>query len=121
MREGGGQSGHTGRDGANALGAVVDREHARHDSGQNLRGADVAGGLLAPDVLFAGLQGQAKCRAAVRIACNANQSPRHLARVLFAGGKESCVRSAIAERQAETLRAAQRDVGPEFPWWHEQR
>ncbi len=121
LRQGGGESGHAGRDGANAVGAVIDREHARHDRGQNLRGADVAGRLLAPDVLLAGLQGQAQCHAAVRVLRHAHQASGHLARVFLARGKERRVRSAVAERQAESLHAAQGHVGPELSGWGQHR
>ncbi len=44
-----------GGDAAEALWAVVDGVHARHHRQQHLRGADVAGRLLAADVLLAGL------------------------------------------------------------------
>ena len=43
---------------AQAVGAVVDGVHARHDGEQHLGGADVARRLLAADVLLAGLQGE---------------------------------------------------------------
>ena len=46
-------------DSGEAIGAVIDREHSRHDGEKNLGGANVARGLVAPDVLLAGLQGQA--------------------------------------------------------------
>jgi Pyruvate/2-oxoacid:ferredoxin oxidoreductase gamma subunit len=38
---------------------VVDGIHAGHDGEEHLRGADIRGRLLAPDVLFAGLEGEA--------------------------------------------------------------
>src|SRR5213078_3062197 len=47
---------------AQALGPVVHRVHARHHGQQHLRGADVARGLLAADVLLACLQGHAQRR-----------------------------------------------------------
>jgi hypothetical protein len=45
---------------AQPVGAVVDGVHRGHHGQQHLRGADVAGRLLAADVLLAGLQRQAQ-------------------------------------------------------------
>ena len=41
------------------LRSVVDRIHSSHDCQQHLGGANVAGCLLAPNVLLSGLQGEA--------------------------------------------------------------
>ena len=57
-----------------ALGPVVDGEHRGDDGQQHLCGANVARGLLAANVLFARLQGQAICGAAVRVHRDANKS-----------------------------------------------
>ena len=65
--EGAGQLVDALRDAAQALGAVVDRVHARHDGEQHLRRADVAGRLLAADVLLAGLQRHAQRGLAARV------------------------------------------------------
>ena len=46
-------------DPAEAIRAVVDRVHARHHGEEYLRRADIAGGFVAPDVLFPSLQGHA--------------------------------------------------------------
>ena len=45
----------TGSDSAQAVGAVVNRVHPRHDGEQDLCGADVAGRLVAANVLLPGL------------------------------------------------------------------
>ncbi len=55
----GGEAVDPGGDGFEAFGAVVDGVHSGHDGEQDLRGADVGGGLLAADVLLAGLEGEA--------------------------------------------------------------
>ena len=44
------------RDAAQSFRPVINRVHAGHDRQQHLRGADVARGFLAADVLLAGLQ-----------------------------------------------------------------
>ena len=49
---------HPAGDRRQAGGAVVAGIHRGHDGQQDLGGADVAGGLVAADVLFAGLQRQ---------------------------------------------------------------
>ena len=46
-----------------ALGAVIDAVEARDDREQRLGGTDVAGGLVPANVLLAGLQRHAQCRA----------------------------------------------------------
>ena len=45
-------------DAGQPVGAVIAGVHRRDHGEQNLRGTDVAGRLVPPDVLFAGLQGQ---------------------------------------------------------------
>src|SRR5699024_6903661 len=50
---------HAGRDRVQAIGPVIDRVHRGHHREQHLRGADVRGRLLAADMLFPGLQGEA--------------------------------------------------------------
>ena len=50
-----------------AIGAMVHGIETGHHCQQHLGSADVAGGLVAADVLFAGLQGQAQGRLACRI------------------------------------------------------
>ena len=60
-----GIAGHAPRDALQPFGPVVDGVHARHHGRQHLRRADVRGGLLAADVLLAGLQGEPISRRAV--------------------------------------------------------
>jgi hypothetical protein len=108
-------------DALQALRTVVDGVHAGDHRQQHLRGADVGGRLLAPDVLLARLQRQAVAGVAVRIDAGADEAARHLALELVAAGQVGRVRTAGTHRHAETLRAADRDVGAELARWLEQR
>ncbi|KAG0772240.1 hypothetical protein G6F22_015892 [Rhizopus arrhizus] len=101
-------------DAGQAVRAVVDGVHRRHHRQQHLRGADVGGGLLAADVLLAGLQGQAIGRVALRIHRDADQAARHRTLVGITAGHERGVRAAEAERHAETLAVADHDVRAPF-------
>ncbi len=97
-----------------AFRAVVNGVHRGHHRQQHLRGTDVGGGLLAADVLFAGLQGQAVGRVALGIDRNADQAARHRALVGVTAGHEGGVRATEAERHAETLAVADHDVRAPF-------
>ncbi|CEI74776.1 Uncharacterized protein PAE221_00336 [Pseudomonas aeruginosa] len=101
-------------DAQQALRAVVDGEHAGDVGQQHLGGADVAGGLLAADVLLAGLHGQAVGRLAVAVDGDADQASRHVPLEGVAGGEIGRVRAAEAERHAEALGAADGYVGAEL-------
>jgi hypothetical protein len=57
-----------------AIRPVVYRVHGCHHGEQHLRGANVRRGLVATDVLLAGLQGEAIGRAAVGIPGNADET-----------------------------------------------
>ena len=89
---------------------MVDRIHAGHNGEQDLRGADVRGGLLAADVLLAGLQGEPVGRLALGIDRDADQAARHRTLVGIAAGHEGCMRAAETERHAEALAVADDDV-----------
>ncbi|ENO95722.1 putative metal-dependent RNase [Thauera phenylacetica B4P] len=94
--------------------AVVAGVHAGHDGEQGLRGADVGGGLLAADVLLAGLHRQAVGLLAVAVDRHADHAAGHHALVLVAGGEVRGVRAAEAHRDAEALGRADGDVGAEL-------
>ena len=94
--------------------AVVDGVHPGHDGEQHLRGADVAGGLLAADVLLAGLQGQAVGLVAVGVDGDADEPAGQAAGELLLDGHESGVRAAEAHRDAEALGRADGDVRAEL-------
>ena len=96
----------------------VERSHVRQ---QRLRGADVAGGLFAADVLLARAQGEAQGRFAARILGHADDAPGHVALEFIARRKKGRVRPAVPERHAETLRAADGDVRAEFARRFDQR
>ena len=103
-------------DGAQAFWSVVDRIHTRHDGEQHLRRADIAGGLFAADVLFAGLQRHAEGFFATGIARNADDAAGHQPFVFIAGGQERGMRAAETHGHPETLRAADGDVGTQLTW-----
>ena len=105
---------HPPGDAAQPLRSVPDRVHAGHDGQQHLRGADVGGGLLAADVLLAGLQGEPHGRRAGGIHADADEPARHVALVGIAGGHVAGVRAAEAHRHAEALRRADHDVGAQL-------
>ncbi len=93
------------------LGAVVDGVHAGDHGEQHLRRADVAGGLLAADVLLAGLQGEPVRRAAVGVLRDPDQAPGHLPLEPLAHRHVGGVRAAEPEGDAEALGGADGDVG----------
>ena len=74
-------------------------------------GADVAGRLLAPDVLLAGRQGQHPAAPAVGIDGLADEPPRHLADEFVPAGEQAEMGSAEIERVAERLALGGDDVG----------
>ena len=96
------------------VGAVVHGVHRGDVGQQRLRGADVARGLVAADVLLACLQRQPQGRAAVRVLGHADDPARQPPLVFVPCGDERRVRAAVAHRHAETLRAADGDVRAEF-------
>ena len=116
----GGVARHALRDALQALRPVVHRVHARHHGRQHLRGADVGGGLLAPDVLLARLQREPVGGVAVRVDADAHQAARHGALEFVAAGQVG-VRAAGAHGHAEALGGAHHDVGAEFAGRHQQR
>ena len=93
------------------LRAVIDRIHRGDHRQQHLRGADVGGGLLAANVLLAGLQGEAIGRLAPRIHRQPDDAAGQRTLQHIAHRHEGCVGSAITHRHAEALRRADRDVG----------
>ena len=94
--------------------AVVDGVHRGDDGEQHLRGADVAGRLLAADVLLAGLQRQPVGRRAVGVDRDADQPAGQLPLEAGADGEVAGVRAAEAERHAEALGGADGDVGADL-------
>ncbi len=112
---GGGAVGAAG-DGFEALGAVKDGVHGGHDGEEDLGGADVAGGFLAPDVLFAGLEGEAEGGATVGVVGDTDEAAGEAAFEGVSYCHEGRVRAAEAEGDTEALAVADADVGAEFAW-----
>src|SRR5207237_6128061 len=73
------------------------------DRQQRLSGADVAGRLLAADVLLARLQRHAQRGVALRVDRYTDDPPRHVADVFVPGGEVGGVGPSISERHAESL------------------
>ena len=95
---------------AQAFRTVIDAVHAGHHCEQHLRSANVRGGLVAANVLLARLDGHAQRAISLRIAGNADDSPRKFAHVRFAGGDERCVRTTKTHRHTKALRTADGNV-----------
>src|SRR6185312_11236262 len=94
-----------------ALRAVVDAVHGGGDGQQRLGGADVGGGLLAADVLLAGLQGQAVGGQAGVVLGDADEAAGQRALEALAHGHVGGVRAAEEQRHAQALGVAHGDVG----------
>ena len=102
-------------DGAEPVRPVPYRVQAGDHRQQDLRRADVARRPLAPDVLLARLQREAMRRASAGVDRLADDPAGNGAAVVVARRQEGRVRAAEAERRPEALRAADHDVGAEFP------
>ena len=74
-------------------------------------GADIAGGLLAADMLFAGGKRQHIAAAAFGIHCFAGEAARHLPQIFFTRRKEPDIRPAEIEAVADRLPFGRNDVG----------
>jgi|GEM_PF-5238960 len=108
-------------DGAQAFGPVIDGIHSRHDREQRLGGADVAGRLLAADVLLARLQRHAQRGVALGILRDADDAPGQMAHIFISNGEIGRVGAAETERNPEALRRAHRHVGAQLARRQEQR
>ena len=97
-----------------AFRAVVDGIHRGKAGEEGLGSADVAGGAIAADMLFAGLEGEAVGDAASGIFGNADEATREEALVGRAGSDVGGVGSAKTDGDAESLGATDGDVGAEF-------
>ncbi len=97
-------------DGPQPVGAVVDRVHRGHVGEEGLRRADVRGRLLAADVLLAGLERHPEGRVAVAVSGEADDAAGQPALEGVGRREEGRVRAAVAERHAEALAVAERDV-----------
>ena len=106
---------HPAGDRGKPVGAVIGGVHRGHHRQQDLGGADVGGGPVPADVLFAGLQGQSVRRRSVGVDGDADQSPGQLAGVGGVGGQVPGVRAAESHGHTETLGAAECHVRANLP------
>lgn len=97
-----------------ASGAVIDGIHGGHHGQEHLGGADVAGGLVAADVLLPGLQSQAQGRPALSILRDPHQAPRQQPFVGLASGKVGGMGAAVAQGHPKALGGSHHDVRPPF-------
>ena len=103
-----------------ALGAMVHRKHRRDVREQNLRGANVAVGFLAADMLLASLQRHAESLTAALVDRDADDASWHRALIVILCRKVCRVWSAETHWYAETLGGADHDIGAHFTRWLEQ-
>ncbi len=95
---------------------MVDGVHAGDVGQQHLCGADVAGGLLATNMLFAGLHGQAQGLLAVTVHRHADQTAWHVTFEGIAGREVGRMRATETQRHTEALGATDRHVSAELAW-----
>ena len=121
----GGQRGrggvHAGGDAAQSIRTVIDAVEGGDVGKQRLCGADVAGGLVAADVLFARLDGKAQRGTTVRVAADTDQATRHAAHEGVLGGEVRGVWAAKAHRHTEALHGSERHIRAQFARRREQR
>ena len=98
-----------------ALGSMIHGVHGRDVGQQGLGGADVAGGLVSPDVLLPGLQRQAEAVMTLHVLGDPNHAARHVPHKLLLSRKEAGVRSSIAQWYSKPLAGAECDVHPKLP------
>src|SRR5689334_12557925 len=108
-------------DSLQSVSSMIAGVHGSHVREQGLGGADVAGGFFAADMLLTCLQREPKGWAAARIFRDADEPARNLALIGIARRQEGGVRSAIAQGNTESLRAADGDVRSELTGRFEQR
>ena len=89
-------------------GREVDRRGQRQ---QRLVRADVAGGLVAPDVLLAGAHGHDERALPVEVGGHPDEPPGDLADERVGRGQDAEVRAAVLRGDPERLALAGRDVG----------
>ena len=110
LREGLSEPVDAGGDAGQADGTVVDGVHGGDVGQQRLRGADVARRLLAADVLFAGLQGQAVAGLALGVLGHSDEAAGQLALESGLHGHEAGVGAAEEQGHTEALGRADGDV-----------
>ncbi len=112
---------HPACDGGQPARAVVARVHRGKHRQQHLCGADVAGGLVAADVLLASLQRQPIGRRAVTVDGHTDQPAGQLTRMLGVHRKVPGMRAAKPHRHSEPLCGAKGDVSADLSGRRDQR
>src|SRR4029077_18041081 len=107
-------------DGGQPVGPVIDSVHGGGHGQQNLGRTDVAGRLLAADVLFTGLQREAVGGPTVSVHRYPDQPAGQLALERVTDRDVSRVRPAEEQRYAEPLTRAHRDVRAQLAGRREQ-
>ena len=97
-----------------AFGAVMDGVHRGESGKEGLGGADVTGGTVPTDMLLASLEGQAIGGTTCGIFRDTDQATGKKALVGDAGGKVGGVGSPKTDGDAESLGAANGDIGAQF-------
>ena len=103
------------RDRAQTVGPVIRRVQAGDHRQQHLGRADVARGLLAPDVLLTGLEREPQRAPSLRVDRYADQASRQRTLVPVAGGDVGRVGPAEPERDPIPLGVADDDIGADLP------
>mmetsp|Transcript_6016 Transcript_6016/g.23375 ORF Transcript_6016/g.23375 Transcript_6016/m.23375 type:complete len:875 (+) Transcript_6016:760-3384(+) len=112
---------HATCDALQALGAVIDAVRCSHVGQERLRRADVAGRLVPPDVLLAGLHRHSERGVPLAVNAHADQAAGQAAGVLVPRRDEARMRPAEPQRHPEALRGADGDVGADVPGALQQR
>ena len=100
------------RDGFEAFGTMKYCVEARHNGKQGLRGTNVRCRFFAADMLLAGLQAEAVGPVAMAVDGDADNAPRHVARIALFCRHIGRVRATIADGHAEPLRGADSNIRP---------
>ena len=100
---------------------MINRIHGGHDGEQNLRRTNVAGGLLASDVLLTSLQRKSIRRPTRRILRDADQATGQTAFQGVFHRHECRMRTAETQRHAETLTVPHTDVSAKLTRCTQQR
>jgi len=86
-----------------ALRPVVDGVHGRDVGKECLGCADVGGGLVPPDVLLPGLQGQPEALVPIRVLGHPDHPARHVPHVLALRGEEPGMWTAVTQGNSKPL------------------
>ena len=105
---------------AQTFGAVPRRVHASNVGEQSLGGTDIRCGLLATNVLLAGLQRETQCGSASSVSAHSYKASGQCACMNLVRRDERSVWAAEAHRHSKSLSRTDRNVDAELPWGSEQ-